>query len=409
MVKRFQSIILIILAAGYFRKQRHLGVFPSSVTIVRFCTSASIYSTSLHFVKQFEHNQCMSLPGSNIVKYTIGMQVEIIGHEDGFWNSYLGTIVLCDDQDQLLVISKEIIDDDGELLEMQVDIEHIIPYPKFVEHNLCFWDDSDVYSQDGWLQMEKTMRIFTPRSYCINKIFVSLTVKVSPLAYQGQGYEQLYKHEFRLFFSGDVKSNLEINIKFINSLGETWITVQMIIQCSGKLIKMSLYELFNDLQAQDSTVLSNSVRSGGPLALLSADTFGATSDHASQKTRTKTQVVAEVSSLSYEDSEEDDEEDEAFQQELALLTHKFNPSSRNFRRNSDKRPYQKSFQKSHYTQYQKDAVKTASAGPSADQGKGAGEEDEIRCHNCQGLNHFARDCKARRKEEETGSKAYYLA
>ena len=58
--------------------------------------------------------------------------------------------------------------------------------------------------------------------------------------------------------------------------------------------------------------------------VLSADTVGASSDHASQKTRTKTQVVAEVSSLSYEDSEEDDEEDEAFQQELALLTQKFN-------------------------------------------------------------------------------------
>ena len=115
-----------------------------------------------------QHNQCMSLAGSNIVKYTIVMRVEIIGHEDGFWISYLATIVLCDHQDKLLVICKEIIDDDGELLEMQVDIEHIIPYPQFVEHNLCFGDDFDVYSQDGWLQMEKTMRIFTPHSYCIN-------------------------------------------------------------------------------------------------------------------------------------------------------------------------------------------------------------------------------------------------
>ena len=71
----------------------------------------------------------------------------------------------------------------------------------------------------------------------------------------------------------------------------------MIIQGAGKLSKMSLYELFNDLQAQESTVVSNSVRSGGPIALLSADTVGATSDHASQKIRTKTQVVAEVSSV----------------------------------------------------------------------------------------------------------------
>ena len=153
--------------------------------------------------------------------------------------------------------------------------------------------------------------------------------------------------------------------------------------------KISLYELFNDLQAQESTVLSNSVRSGGPLALLSADTVGETSDHASQKTRTKTQVVAEANSLSNEDSEVYDDDDEVFQQELALLTQKFNRSSGNFRRNSDRRPYQKSFQKPHYTQYQKDSVKPASAGPSADQGKGAAEDHEIRCHNCQGLNHFA--------------------
>ena len=93
----------------------------------------------------------------------------------------------------------------------------------------------------------------------------------------------------RLKNSRDVKSNIKINLKFINSLGEAWITVQMIIQGSGKLSKLTLYELFNDLQAQESTVLSNSVRSGGPLALLSngADQVGATSDHTSQKTRTK--------------------------------------------------------------------------------------------------------------------------
>ena len=50
-----------------------------------------------------------------------------------------------------------------------------------------------------------------------------------------------------------------------------------------------------------------------------------------------------------------------------------------------------------------------SSGPSADHGKGVAEEEENRCHNCQWLNHFARDCKAKRKKEETGSKAYYLA
>ncbi|KAL4562202.1 hypothetical protein LXL04_034400 [Taraxacum kok-saghyz] len=60
-------------------------------------------------------------------------------------------------------------------------------------------------------------------------------------------------------------------------------------------------------------------------------------------------------------------------------------------------------------EYQKDANKPVSAGPSTDQGKGVADEEEIRCHNCQGLNHFSHDCKSKRKEEETGSKAYYLA
>ena len=41
----------------------------------------------------------------------------------------------------------------------------------------------------------------------------------------------------RLKNSGDVKSNLEINLKLINSLGEAWITVQMIIQGSENLKK----------------------------------------------------------------------------------------------------------------------------------------------------------------------------
>ena len=126
-----------------------------------------------------------------------------------------------------------------------------------------------------------------------------------------------------------MKSHLGINLKFINSLGEAWITVQMVIQGSGKLSKMTLYELFNDLQAQESTVLTNSSRGGGPLALVSADMVGATSDHASQKTRTKAQAVTEVSNLSYEDSEEDDDEDEAFQQELAVGSR--NSSSLRFR------------------------------------------------------------------------------
>ena len=183
------------------------------------------------------------------------------------------------------------------------------------------------------------------------------------------------------------------------------------IQGSVNLRKMSLYEIFNDLQAQKSTILSNSARSGSPLALLSnsVDQVGETSDHASHQTRAKTQMASEVNSLSYEDNEEDEDEEEVCQQELTLLTQKFNRSSRNFRRNPDRRTFQKNFQKPHYTQYQKDPHKTVSAGPSADHGKGVADDEEVRCHNCQAMNRFARDCKAKKKEEVTGSKAYYLA
>ena len=44
-----------------------------------------------------------------------------------------------------------------------------------------------------------------------------------------------------------------------------------------------------------------------------------------------------------------------------------------------------------------------------DHGKGVADDEEVRCHNCQGLKHFARDCKAKKQEDVTGSNAYYLA
>ncbi|KAL4568216.1 hypothetical protein LXL04_023823 [Taraxacum kok-saghyz] len=124
----------------------------------------------------------------------------------------------------------------------------------------------------------------------------------------------------RLKNFGNEKSNLEVNLKFINGLGEAWITVQIIIQGSGNLRKMSLYDLFNDLQAQESTILSIATKNGVP------------KDPKHQKG-------------------------------------------------------------------------TQSTGLFAEKGKGTTDDEEIRCHNCQGLNYFTRYCKAKKKEETTGDKA----
>ena len=70
---------------------------------------------------------------------------------------------------------------------------------------------------------------------------------------------------YRLSNSGNEKFNLEVNLKFINGLGDAWKMVQMIIQGCGNLRKMSLYDLFNDLQVEEPTVLANTAKHGGPL------------------------------------------------------------------------------------------------------------------------------------------------
>ncbi|KAL4587768.1 hypothetical protein LXL04_000642 [Taraxacum kok-saghyz] len=62
-------------------------------------------------------------------KYKVVMRVEIVGHSDGFWNSYYGAKVLRVDQTKLRVIYEELIDDDE-------------------------GDDVDVYDQDGWWRGE---------------------------------------------------------------------------------------------------------------------------------------------------------------------------------------------------------------------------------------------------------------
>ena len=89
----------------------------------------------------------------------------------------------------------------------------------------------------------------------------------------------------------------------------------MIIQGSGNLRKMSLYDLFNDLRYQESTVLSNATKNGGPLALLSKGSIqvGTTKEQVSHHSRVKSLTAPEENNMSYDDSDDDDEDDEQFQ------------------------------------------------------------------------------------------------
>ncbi|KAL4584548.1 hypothetical protein LXL04_009151 [Taraxacum kok-saghyz] len=47
-------------------------------------------------------------------KYFVGMRVEVVGHEEGFWNSYFGAKVLRVDKTKLRVIYEELIIDENE-------------------------------------------------------------------------------------------------------------------------------------------------------------------------------------------------------------------------------------------------------------------------------------------------------
>ncbi|KAL4590857.1 hypothetical protein LXL04_003802 [Taraxacum kok-saghyz] len=82
--------------------------------------------------------------------YDPGMRVEIIGHEDGYMNAYYAATEVRSNQHNVLVTYEERIDDDGQHLEEEVDVEHIRSYPPVVEHYLNVGDNVDVFSRDGW-------------------------------------------------------------------------------------------------------------------------------------------------------------------------------------------------------------------------------------------------------------------
>ena len=65
------------------------------------------------------------------------------------------------------------------------------------------------------------------------------------------------------------KSNHEINLRFLNGLGSEWTTAKMIIQSGNQIWNLSLYQVYGELQAQESTVIQQCHDIGGPLALVS--------------------------------------------------------------------------------------------------------------------------------------------
>ncbi|KAL4570004.1 hypothetical protein LXL04_025653 [Taraxacum kok-saghyz] len=216
-------------------------------------------------------------------------------------------------------------------------------------------------------------------------------------------FKRFKKIMTKLSTSGATKTKLDSNLQFIDGLGDAWVFVKMIIQGSGTLSNMTIYEMYDNLQTQESTVLSNVTKNGGPLALYN----DASQNNNCSYTPSKKQEISPSNS-----TESEEEEEEIYQHELALLTQRFNRNTSGFRRFPEKRPFVKT--KPHYTQFQQSSSTSATTAPAAkgDAPKDAPAEfdgEEIKCHNCGGLNHFARDCRGKKKEEKTGNKAYYLA
>lgn len=70
---------------------------------------------------------------------------------------------------------------------------------------------------------------------------------------------------------GIIRTPLEYNLKFINSLGKGWENVKSCLQSNGSLKKLKLYQLFDELQGHESNIVQT-IRelSGGPLACVSS-------------------------------------------------------------------------------------------------------------------------------------------
>ncbi|KAL4559896.1 hypothetical protein LXL04_032042 [Taraxacum kok-saghyz] len=83
-------------------------------------------------------------------KYCVGSRVEIVGHEDGFWNSYFAATILRDDCIKFLVRYEKLKDDEGQKLQEEVGLEYIRPYPPKIPYKIQELDDVDAFDGCGW-------------------------------------------------------------------------------------------------------------------------------------------------------------------------------------------------------------------------------------------------------------------
>ena len=92
----------------------------------------------------------MSHAGSNMQHYEPGTRVEVIGQDDEYVNSYYAATVLLSHQNNVIVLYEQRLNPNGQLLEEEVDEDHIRPYPPDVDHYLNEGDNVDVLRRNGW-------------------------------------------------------------------------------------------------------------------------------------------------------------------------------------------------------------------------------------------------------------------
>ncbi|KAI3752793.1 hypothetical protein L2E82_24830 [Cichorium intybus] len=177
---------------------------------------------------------------------------------------------------------------------------------------------------------------------------------------------------------GIKKSQHEINLKFLNNLYESWKMVKLIIQGNPAIHTESLYNLYGELQSYESSIdPPTSTSFGGPLALLTTSSQNQT--HFPDQSQIDLNQNQAFLSNSCDLSDPNNEAD--YQQ--------FSGSQQNYSKPSQQKQTQAS---------ERPPVKSQKADNNVD------DDDVIICHKCKGLNHYARDCRAKVKVKDS---AYY--
>ncbi|KAI3708855.1 hypothetical protein L2E82_38363 [Cichorium intybus] len=230
---------------------------------------------------------------------------------------------------------------------------------------------------------------------------------------------------------GIKKSQHEINLKFLNNLYESWKMVKLIIQGNPVIHTESLYNLYGELQSYESSIdPPTSTSFGGPLALLSTSSQNQTHfpDQSQIDLNQNQAFLSNPCDLSDPNNEAD------YHQLCALVANtnleRFLPHHRpnfqqrsTFGQNFQNRGFQNNnnsynqnngfqnnqnsgFQQNHSKPSQQKQTQTSERPPVKSQKADNNDDDDdvIICHKCKGLNHYARDCRAKIKVKDS---AYY--